>query len=164
MPRLMRMVGKVNRWFKSDAQPLLDAGDVPADPLGDLRTSNNGKLSVYQVGQNLGDVERIARALALGRDKIDNVGFVLFDISLLEKASIELDQTDGKTPDPAVNKSHVDLINLTGNKLVTLTRLILLEGETGTVLEKRIVKLVEEGLDSKELPEKVRQKLSKTQP
>lgn len=159
MAKLLRKV-KQNRWYKADAQPLLEVGDVPADPLGDLNTTQN-KLSVFQVDENRSNVERIARALAIGGQRLDNVGYVLFDASLLEKASIELDPTDGATVDSVVNKCHADLINLTGNKLVTLTRLILLEGESDTILRKRIIELVEEGLGSKELPEKVREKLRK---
>jgi hypothetical protein len=98
----------------------------------------------------------------LGGQRLDDVGYVLFDASLLEKASIGLDPAEGATIDPAVNKCHADLTNLTGNKLVALTRLILLEGESDTVLKKRIVELVREGLNSMELPEKVREKLPKT--
>jgi hypothetical protein len=157
MAKLLRKV-KQNRWYKADAQPLLEIGDVPADPLGDLSTSQN-RLSVFQVDGDTPDIERIARALALGGHNLDNVGYVLFDSSLLEQASIGLDPTDGGTIDPVVNRCHADLTNLTGNKLVKLTRLILLEGESDTILKKRIVELVREGLSSKELPEKVREKL-----
>ncbi|MHB1674848.1 MAG: hypothetical protein ACYCSP_11450 [Acidobacteriaceae bacterium] len=157
MAKLLRKV-KQNRWYKADAQIFLDCGDVPADPLGDLNTSQN-RLSVFRVDEDLANIERIARAIASGGDRLDNVGYVLFDTSLLEKASIEMDTTDGETVDSVVNKCHADLTNLTGTKLVTLTRLILLEGESNTILKKRIVELVREGVDSKELPEKVRAKL-----
>jgi hypothetical protein len=161
MPKLLRKVDKQYRWYKADAQAHLDAGDVPADPLADLRTTEN-KLSVFQVAEDDSNIERIARALACGRQKLDDVGYVLFDASVLAKASIELDPIEGKTDDSVINQCHADLINLTGNKLVALARLMLLEGESNTILKKRIVQLVEEGLSSKELPEKVREKLPKT--
>jgi hypothetical protein len=160
MAKLLRKVKKQNRWYRSEAQPLLDAGDVPADPIGDLNTSGN-RLSVYRVDESRSNIERIARALAVNAQHLDNVGYVLFDISLLERASIGLDSTRGDTDDSVVNEYHADLIDLTGNKLVTLTRLILLEGESDTILKKRIVELVREGLGSKELPERVRDKLPK---
>jgi hypothetical protein len=160
MAKLLRKV-KQNRWYRTDAQPLLDIGDVPADPLGDLSTSQN-RLSVYQVDGGPAHIERVARALAVGAQHLDNVGYVLFEASLLEEASIALDPTDGDTVDSVVNKCHADLINLTGNKLVALARLILLEGKSDTILKKRIVELVREGLNSKELPEKVRRKLPET--
>jgi len=160
MAKLLRKIDKHRHWFKTDAQVQLDAGDVPADPLGDLRTSGN-KLSVFQVDEDRSNIERIARALACGRERLDDVGYVLFDASVLEKASIELNLIDGKTLDSAVNKCHADLINLTGNKLVTLARHILLEGELDIIVKKRIFDLVREGVASKELPETVREKLLK---
>jgi hypothetical protein len=86
MAKLLRKV-RHNRWYKSDAQALLDIEDVPADPLGDLSTTQS-KLSVFQVDDDLGNIERIARALAVGGQNIDHVGYVLFDTSLLERASI----------------------------------------------------------------------------
>jgi hypothetical protein len=159
MPKLLRKV-KQNRWFKADAAPLLAKGDVPADPLRDLSTTQNA-LSVFQVDEGDANVGRIARALALGGQRIDDVGYVLFDSALLAEASIDLNPVDGNTDDPVVNKCHVDLVNLSGNKLVALARLILLEGESDTILKKRIVELVQEGIDSKELPEKAREKLLK---
>jgi hypothetical protein len=160
MAKLLRRVKKQNHWFKADAAPLLEKGDVPADPLSDLNTSQN-TLSVFQIDEGVANIDRIARALALDRHKLDNVGYVIFDSSLLTQASIEFDHTDGGTVDPAVNKCHVDLINLTGNKLVKLAHLILSEGESDTILRKRIEELVQEGINSKELPEKVREKLPK---
>jgi hypothetical protein len=161
MAKLLRKVKRQNRWFKAGAQPLLDIGDVPADPLGDLTTSEN-KLSVYRVDGDVPEIERIARALALSGQHLDNVGYVIFDASLLEQLSVGLDPIDGKTDDNVVNKWHVDLTNLTGTKLVALTRLILLEGISDIILKKRIVELVEQGLSSNELPEKVRAKLPKS--
>jgi hypothetical protein len=160
MAKLLRKVKKQNHWFKADAVPLLKIGDVPADPLGDLNTSQN-KLSVFEVDEGLVNIDRVARALALGAHHIDNVGYVTFDSSILAQASIEFDHTDGDTIDPAVNKCHVSLINLSGNKLAKLAHLILSEGESDTILKKRIEELVEEGINSRELPEKVREKLLK---
>ncbi len=77
----------------------------------------------------------------------------------MAKASIEMATTNGGTVDSVVNKWHVDLTNLTGKKLVALTTLIFLEGESGIILKKRIIELVREGLNSKELPEKVQKLL-----
>jgi len=59
------------------------------------------------------------------------------------------------------NGRHLDLIELSGNKLVKLTGLILKTGESGTVLKKRILQLVEDGIQQKQLPERVRSKLTK---
>src|SRR6266481_7826068 len=97
MPLLLRNV-RENRWLKSEAAPWLAKGDVPADPLGDLRTSQN-RLSVWEVAVNRSNVERIVRALAVGSNKVADMGYVLFDSSLLETAGIIAVAENGTTPD-----------------------------------------------------------------
>jgi hypothetical protein len=159
MPLLLRNV-RENRWHKSEAAPWLDRDDVPADPLGDVATSQNC-LSVWAVAEDRSNVERIVRALSVSRDKIADMGFVLFDSSLLETAGITHKVKEGQTPDEEANTWHLDLVELSGNKLVHLTKLILQHGESGTVLKKRLQELVEEGLQRHQLPERVRSKLGK---
>lgn len=159
MPLLLRTV-RENRWHKSEASQWLEAGDVPADPLGDLATSEN-RLSVWEVAVDRSNLERIVRALAVTRQKIADMGYVLFDSDLLANAGIDTLEESGTTPDEGANPWHRDLIELSGNKLVTLTKLILENGESGTVLKKRLEQLVEEGVEQKQLPEKFRAKISK---
>ena len=157
MPILLRNV-RANRWIKSEAAPWLENDDVPADPLGDLATKDN-RLSVWEVAFDHSNLERIVRALAVSRDRIADMGYVLFDSSLLEGAGINAAVENGATPDEGANSWHRDLIDLSGNKLVLLTRLILQNGVSGTLLKKRLEQLVEDGIQQKQLPEKCRSKL-----
>jgi len=159
MPLLLRNV-RENRWLKSEAAPWLAKDDVPADSLGDLRTSQN-RLSVWEVAVDRSNIERIVRALAVSSQRLDNMGYVLFDSSLLETAGINTVRENGTTPDEEANNWHRDLIELSGKKLVALTKLILEHGESGTVLKKRLEQLVADGVEQKQLPEKCRSKLSK---
>ena len=106
---------------------------MPADPLGDLRTSHN-KLSVFEV-EDRSNVDRILAALAAGGMKLSSKGFVLFDSELLAEIGIEIEASLGQTDDEKINSWHKDLINLSGHKLVKLARAILTTGESGTVLE-----------------------------
>lgn len=159
MPLLLRNV-RENRWHKSEAITWLEKDDVPADPVGDLTTSQN-RLSVWEVAVDRSNVERIVRALAITRERISDMGYVLFDSSLLSEAGIETHPEKGETPDDGANGWHLDSIELSGNKLVKLTGLILKTGESGTVLKKRILQLVEDGIQQKQLPERVRSKLTK---
>src|SRR5882672_947819 len=104
MPLLLRTV-RENRWYKSEAAPWLETGDVPADPLGDLATSQN-RLSVWEVADDRSNVERIVRAVAIGRDKIAAMGYVLFDSELLPAVGIRTEVEGGGTADEAANAWH----------------------------------------------------------
>lgn len=157
MPLLLHTV-RQNRWLKAEAAPWLDRGDVPADPIGDLRTSGN-RLSVWELVPDRSNLERIVRAIAVGREKVSDMGYVLFDSALLETADIGTQSKPGTTPDVEANSWHRDLVDLSGHKLVALTRAILKNGESGTVLKKRLCELIDEGIRVKQLPEKCRSKL-----
>jgi hypothetical protein len=159
MPLFLRTV-RENRWHKSEAAPWLERGDIPADPLADLATKEN-RLSVWEIAVDRSNLERIVRAVAIGRDKIADMGYVLFDADILRAAGIETLAEDGNTPDGGANSWHRDLIDLSGNKLTLLARLILEKGESGTVLKKRLETLVEEGIRQKQLPEKFRSRINK---
>ena len=158
MPLLLHTV-RQNRWLKAEATPWLDRGDVPADPIGDLRTNGN-RLSVWELVPDRSNLERIVRAIAVGRDKVSDMGYVLFDSALLETADIGTRAERGTTPDVEANSWHRDLVDLSGHKLVALTKAILQNGESGTVLKKRLCELIEEGIRVKQLPEKCRHKLT----
>jgi hypothetical protein len=153
MPIFLRTV-RENRWYKSEAAPWLERGDVPADPLGDLATSQN-RLSVWEVAADRSNLERIVRAVAIGRQHLADTGYVLFDSHLLTAAEITTREEIGTTLDEGANAWHRDLAELSGNRLVALTKAILQNGESGTILKKRLRELVDEGIRQKQLPEKL---------
>ncbi|MEK7992329.1 MAG: hypothetical protein AAB403_00850 [Planctomycetota bacterium] len=156
MPLLLRTV-RQNRWLKEEAAPFLAIDDVPADPVCDLSTQQN-LLSVWTVAQNRSNIERIVRAVAIGRDKIADMGYVVFDSGLLPAAGIEIRVNKGQSPDDEANAWHRDLV-VSGNKLIALTKAILRYGESGTVLKDRLRQLVKEGIQYGQIPEKLRAKL-----
>src|SRR5712691_1509995 len=121
MPLLLIGV-RENRWHKDPARALLERGDVPADPIGDLRTTNN-QLSVWEILPDRSNRDRIVRALNIGKDHIADSGWLLFSSELLEPAGIKAPvATPGRTKDKGVNHWHRDLVDLSGNLLVALTR------------------------------------------
>jgi len=156
MSLLLRTV-RQSRWLRQEAAPFLAIDDVPADALADLTTQQN-LLSVWEVADDRSNLERIVRAVAIGRDKIADMGYVLFDSQLLPATGIEIHENKGRSPDDGANTWHRDLA-VSGNRLVALTKAILRQGESGTVLKLRLRQLVEEGIRSGQIPEKLRQKL-----
>jgi hypothetical protein len=157
MALLLRTV-RQNRWLKDQAEVYLAMDDVPADPLADLNTAEN-MLSVWQVGETA-NLERIVRAVAVGRDRLDHIGYVLFDSALLTDAGIDVRENMGTSADKDANAWHRDLV-LTGNKVVALAKAILRDGDSGVVLKMRLKELVEEGIRTGQLPEKLRAKFLK---
>jgi len=163
MPLLLIGV-RQNRWLKQAAQPWLDRGDVPADPVVDLRVSEN-QLSVWEVLPDKSNLKRVVRALAIGKDEIQPNGWVLFDSGLLAAAGIKPPvQKAGTTRDEGANPWHRDLVDLSGLTLVALTKTILTNGESGQLLKKELVGLVSAGIDANELredqlPEKIRKQV-----
>src|SRR5438046_1678198 len=81
MPLLLRNV-KLNRWLKQTAEPYLSVNDLPADPFGDLQTTEN-VLSVWELAEDRSNLGRIVRAVAIGKQKIDHTGYIVFDSALL---------------------------------------------------------------------------------
>jgi len=166
MPLLLIGV-RQNRWHKDPALALLNNGDVPADPLADLRVSGN-QLSVWEILPDRSNLMRIVRALAVGKDKLEPSGWLLFSSELLMLANIKPpDMTkQGTTKDAAINRFHGNLVNLTGNRLVILTAALLTFGETGQFLKKELLEYVESGitlqeLKEEDLPEGIREQLVK---
>ncbi len=160
MALLVRTVDKHRNWFKEEAAPFLRQDDVPADPLVDLRTKEN-RLSVYLVEQDKSNVERIVRAIASGKQKIEHQSYIVFDSKVLEKAGIEMEENAGDTKDAGINHLHRDLV-LTGKKLALLAQGMLQDGEeVATILREHLRELVEQGIHAGELPEEYREKLKK---
>src|SRR5688572_11894063 len=100
MALLLFVVKKANRWYRDEvAERWLASGDVPADPIGDLRTTEN-QLSVWEVAQDRSTVHRIVTAVASGADEPSPRSYVLFDSGLLPQIGIATsDQERGKTAD-----------------------------------------------------------------
>jgi hypothetical protein len=152
MPLLLRTV-RQNRWLKQTAESYLEDNDVPADPFGDLQTTDN-LLSVWVLAEDRSNLERVVRAVAIGKQKIDHTGYVIFDSDWLTSSGIQILSNPGTTFDAGANRWHRDLV-LSGNKLLALVDSILRRGDSGTLLKKRLQELVETGIENGELPDKL---------
>jgi len=121
--RIIRQARWLSAWETLDTEDIAD-NDVPADPVADLDTKQN-KLSVYVVADDRSDLGRIVAALAANRPQLQKLDYALFDERTIPTISIKAQKTKGQTPDDGVNDKHLDLVALTGLKLVALARAIL---------------------------------------
>ena len=151
MPLLLRTINQ-NKWHVRDIQPWLDQGEIPADPLTSLTTTKNA-LSVYTVEDDRSNLERIITALAANRGKLDKVDYLLFDPEILSTVGIEAMETQGKTRDSEVNRWHLDLVEISGSKLLALVTAILRNGfETERLLPGKVSEQIRQAVDSGHIP------------
>ena len=92
MALLLRKV-KQHRWYKEQAARFLEIDDVPADPFADLQTAEN-MLSVWEVVEDRSNLMRVVRAIAIGGQRIDHTGYILFDSAYLKAEEIEVQKNE----------------------------------------------------------------------
>ncbi len=116
----LRKISK-QRWLD---EPLwLPAGETPADCVSELRTDENA-LSVYLVDLREPEawIARVAAAIATKSESLRKMDFFYLSTDLLERLSVKVVQTPGKTPDAIVNAWHFELQELTATKLAEIAR------------------------------------------
>jgi hypothetical protein len=117
---------KYNRWYRDDdteAPDWLAVGELLGDPLGDLAT-HEGRLSVFLIESDKSNVDRVAAAMALTRDKLAHYDYILVDIDALVDAGFVLDYKPGTTPDSEVNEWHIDISQLSDRKVLHLLHIV----------------------------------------
>jgi hypothetical protein len=145
VPQFVRAGLRTNRWLETES---LTPQEFPADVITDLRTQGN-KLSVYEVDASI-NAERIAIAIAAGKQKPDETGYAVFGREAVEALGIEIEKTKGGTADAAVNARHYDLHVGTASKLLELAGIIA-HGDIVPILGKRVEELLRVGLSSGQL-------------
>ena len=147
MPLLLRGVDK-RRWdWPGAAFPWLSAEEYPAAPFADLRTDARSDLSTWEIAGDRRNLLRVIIALAAGKQNAEKFDYVLVDQRLLVPLAITMKVTRGKSPDLEANGLwHRDLVELTGDKLVELVRLLRDQGVIDRVPERRIAQLLREAL------------------
>lgn len=146
MPFLFRAVKK-NRWDLEESSDWVAEGDVPADWITDLKTSNN-TLSVWLVDDEKTNLERIIAAFATTRDRIAQVEYILFDPKLLIPIDIEIQKIHGNSADEGANDFHHDLVKLSGTKLINLAKMIAENCEFVRVYPKEVLQLIRASVDA----------------
>ena len=144
----MRIGFKLDRWYVHPEIPWLAPGALQGAALLDLRAPEN-LVSVYEV-DDAANVERIAMAIAAGRDDLDTVGVAIFDGDAVSAVGIQMESTRGTTADDVVNGLHRRLYQLTARQLVDLAGVIA-QGWMMEILKKRVRELIKAGLGSKQL-------------
>jgi len=147
VPFVLRKIRKA-KWYKHRGVPWLAQGDLQADALGDLQTSNN-ELSVYYIESNKSNLERVVTALAANRDFISNLDYALLDLEVLSELGIKTERRAGETPDAQVNTWHIDLVELSAHKLMDLADAIYKHADKRRLQKKKLIQLIVKAVTSK---------------
>jgi len=142
MALLLRTVSKP-KWV---APGWMEAADVPADALSDLRSSDNA-LSVWAVEVDHTNLNVVLAALASHRDRLDKVDYTILDEAILVPISIKCVRSEAGTPHVAANAAHRDLIELTVKKLAHLAH-EMMPLDRVRVTERQVRSLLMEALAS----------------
>jgi len=139
MPLAVRKIDNKILWeapLDEEQKKWLGERDLCADALEDLFTVKN-TLSIFLIDENVSE-ERIFIALSAARNSVQDIDYVIFDLSACDDLEIECTAVEGDTPDNAVNKVHRDLIQLTATKVAALGNLMKQRGQTRRVRYKTV--------------------------
>ena len=123
MTLILRMI-RQHRWDRPANSDWLDDDDVPADPLADFANTSENRLSVWLVDDDKKNLRQVVAAMAAAREKLDKLDYVLFPRGYSDGAGITCEEVLGDTPDDQANVWHRDLVGLSANKVVALTKMV----------------------------------------
>jgi hypothetical protein len=144
---------KVRRnWFVSQVT-FRGEPDYLADCLSDFRISE-GKLSVWLIAEDKSNIDRVLAALAATRDKLQDMGYVLFDSGVLERCEIKFEKSEGGTPDSYANNNwHHDLTDLSVRQVAEFAIELCKLNWNGRLLPAEVALALEKSLENKYLAE-----------
>ncbi|GAB5494644.1 MAG: hypothetical protein Phog2KO_48590 [Phototrophicaceae bacterium] len=121
MPYIFRKI-RQSRWLERDFL-WLEHNEIPSDPLADF-TTKQGALSIYVLTNSETEtITRVAAAIASTSSSLSNLDYVVIEVEELDQFDFMIESKPATTPDDDVNNMHYDIINLSAQKLVSLTKL-----------------------------------------
>lgn len=161
---LIRMIANVGRWDGSKPVHREDA-TIWGDAVTDLKTTSN-RLSTW-LANNDEDIEDAIVALALSRDKVQKMCYMILNEDILHELGIELDAKKGEAPglDKEILKKHRDLVELDIKRLGMLSEYMINIAKTPEFAEwnkteEEIYKLLIKYREAKKInPAKVNKRL-----
>lgn len=104
------------RWYAAIGAT---ADPLPADPLGDLKTTND-MLSVWEVPVNLSNLEDIVTGIAAKRQAIEAFDIAWIDEADVSALGVEIQTSPGDSLLAHVNGDHRHLVDLKAETLVAI--------------------------------------------
>jgi len=145
MPLLLRAISK-RRWDRAE---WLEKGKGQANALLDLRPVEN-RLSFWHIEDDQSNLNTVVAAITAGKDTFpEKFDYALFDQSLLEKTSVQIEQTPGDSSHKEADENwHRDTTNLSADNVVEIVNIIVSHGRKVRLLKREITRILKEELDS----------------
>jgi len=105
-------------------------------------------LSLFIVDDDLGNLDRIAAALAANSLNPGNLDYVLLERQAVNNPGYTEISNPGETPDQEVNNAHVDLVIPNAQMLVDLAFVFWNQGDTNRIQRKRIQQMIWDGIEA----------------
>ena len=144
MTTIVRMLSQKRHW---DNKQWLGTNDAQGDTTKCLLTKEN-KLSIFLLEEPSVQIERVVAALALNKENISNIDLAIAPEKVLATCGIDRDKVQANTPDIEVNEWHLDLVELTVNKIAKFATTIKREGEIKRYHEAYVKKAIQKSLNT----------------
>jgi len=138
---------RFNRWYPRERYTWLADGELQADPLGDLQTTQNA-LSVWYVEDDESNLDQVVTALAANCEHLAHLDYILFDGRIVSELNIDIADSKAKTPDREADQWHCDLLRLSAQKLVQLAGMVIDDAEPQRVTLKQVRELIRQAVNS----------------
>jgi len=129
VPYIVRILNNKTHWEDDPAnKSWLQSGEIRSDLLNDFETKDDC-LSIYIIDEdNDIDIFRVISAIASTKDHFDKIDYTIFDISVLSGLKAKLEDNPGKTPDSYVNDLHSDVIEISADQRLLITKIVKQKG------------------------------------
>lgn len=141
MTLVLRKLDQKRNW---DDQDWLPRHGIQAQVTKCLQPSSN-KLSVFIVQAE--QITRVVAALALTRDTLQHLDLAIVDAKLLSAPSLRQDTTEAQTPDREINRWHIDLIELSLARLMTIAQAIKTQGDIRRYQKNDVLSAIKSSFD-----------------
>jgi hypothetical protein len=133
------------------------SGEIPADALVDLRTTND-ELSVWRLEPDGSNLSALVAALASNKTtRVDKLDYVVLDEEVFIALKIRCVPTQGVSPHVSANqKYHCDLVELTAAKVFALANEVKrAEATHQRLFPKNVKEILQRALEAKALERSV---------
>lgn len=138
---LDKQIAEREGWAKS--------GEICADALKNFKTIQNA-ISVFEFDGTEKERNKIIAAIIASPNGISvgDTDFAIFDQDLLNDLGLSFSKTPGDTLDREVNSKHLDISNLSANKLVKFITEIQQRATLGRIKKKQLASVISERIAS----------------